>query len=84
MDVKVRCKDDKYTRHYKADKVLYCNNGKYRFVNVIVGNFVSSFHLDDIVEFEEMCIRDSLSIKKLSYSYIAVLSSRNILLLPGT
>lgn len=52
MDVKVRCKDDKYTRHYKADKVLYCNNGKYRFVNVIVGNFVSSFHLDDIVEFE--------------------------------
>ena len=33
-------------------KVLYCNNGKYRFVNVIVGNFVSSFHLDDIVEFE--------------------------------
>ena len=25
-----------------------------------------------------------LSIKKLSYSYIAVLSSRNILLLPGT
>lgn len=41
-----------YTRHYKADKVLYCNNGKYRFVNVIVGNFVSSFHLDDIVEFE--------------------------------
>ena len=37
---------------YKADKVLYCNNGKYRFVNVIVGNFVSSFHLDDIVEFE--------------------------------
>ena len=27
MDVKVRCKDDKYTRHYKADKVLYCNNG---------------------------------------------------------
>ena len=31
MDVKVRCKDDKYTRHYKADKVLYCNNGKYRF-----------------------------------------------------
>ena len=36
MDVKVRCKDDKYTRHYKADKVLYCNNGKYRFVNVIV------------------------------------------------
>lgn len=52
MDVKVRCKDDKYTRHYKADKVLYCNNGKYRFVNVIVGNFVSSFYLDDIVEFE--------------------------------
>ena len=27
MDVKVRCKDDKYTRHYKADKVLYSGNG---------------------------------------------------------
>lgn len=52
MDVNVRCKDDKFTRHYRADKVLYCDNGKHRFVNVIVGNFVSSFYLDDIVEFE--------------------------------
>ena len=52
MGVKVLCKDGEDTRHYKADKVLYCNNWRYRFVNVIVGNFVSSFHLDDIVEFE--------------------------------
>lgn len=52
MDVKVRCKDDKFTRHYRANKVLYCDNGKHRFVNVIVGNFISSFYLDDIAEFE--------------------------------